>query len=286
MDDEVGFLGFSYEVTACQSASQLKTDFKNIKQKYNGRYVRLYGACDTKGFYDNVVDAAWEAGVGVHALIWFGFEGGKQWETRRDSLLSDLTSNPKAKFVTRVVQFGSEPLFDNVLSASALASQVKSAKSKLADVQIPVTVSDMAYGYQSNGGAQDVLDAIDLVDAHILPFFGASSTTGAAAWSFVKTNLDFFTKNAKGKKIIFTENGWPSQETSDLKPNSKFAIGSVGNMENYFKMLDSHCEDLKAVEGGGVGWFFHLYTDSMELGYGLLKTSGQPKFTFSPRTSC
>jgi hypothetical protein len=41
-----------------------------------------------------------------------------------------------------------------------------------------VTVSDMAYGYQSHGGAQDVLDAIDLVDAHMLPFFGGAASTG------------------------------------------------------------------------------------------------------------
>jgi hypothetical protein len=51
-------------------------------------------------------------------------------------------------------------------------------------------------------------------------------------------------------------------------------------------MLDSHCEDLKAVAGGGVGWFFHIYSDSQELGYGLLDISGNPKYTFAPRTSC
>jgi hypothetical protein len=25
-------------------------------------------------------------------------------------------------------------------------------------------------------------------------------------------------------------------------------------------MLDSHCADLKAVQGGGAGWFFHIYS--------------------------
>lgn len=68
--------------------------------------------------------------------------------TRRDNLLSILHSNAKAKFVTRVVQFGSEPLYDNVLSTSALAAQVTQAKANLSSLQIPVTVSEMAYGYQ------------------------------------------------------------------------------------------------------------------------------------------
>lgn len=66
MDDEIAFLGFSYEVTACksgsvrserslsiflgQSASKLQSDFKDIRTRFKGRYVRLYGACDKSGF--------------------------------------------------------------------------------------------------------------------------------------------------------------------------------------------------------------------------------------------
>ena len=53
-----------------QSASQLQKEFKDIRETYNGRYVRLYGACDNAGFYDDVVDAAWDNGLGVHSLIW------------------------------------------------------------------------------------------------------------------------------------------------------------------------------------------------------------------------
>lgn len=68
---EIGFLGFSYSVSGCmplcdaplsliygsdrlwlpgQSAGTLKSEFKNIRNKFNGRYVRLYGACDRNGF--------------------------------------------------------------------------------------------------------------------------------------------------------------------------------------------------------------------------------------------
>lgn len=70
--DEFGFLGFSYEVTYCessrfssyhfglrippllvssgQSLAQLQTDFANMRKTFNSRYVRLYGACDKEGF--------------------------------------------------------------------------------------------------------------------------------------------------------------------------------------------------------------------------------------------
>lgn len=67
---EYAFVGFSYEVTACeygefyvemliwnvnvhvkgQSPAQLKKEFSDIRHHFNSRYVRLYGACDREGF--------------------------------------------------------------------------------------------------------------------------------------------------------------------------------------------------------------------------------------------
>lgn len=79
--------------------------------------------------------------------IQFGFDGDDLWKGRRDTLLGTLHSNPKAKFVTRVLQFGSEPLFDWVLDPEDLAAQVLAAKKNLSSLHIPVTVSDMAYSY-------------------------------------------------------------------------------------------------------------------------------------------
>jgi exo-beta-1,3-glucanase (GH17 family) len=128
-------------------------------------------------YSDKIVDAAWNNGLGVHALIWFGFTGGNQWMTRRDTLFRSLHNNPKAKFVTRAVQFGSEPLYDSVLSVTELANQVQAAKAALADLDIPVTISEMAYGYQKNNGAKPIMDAIDIIDAHMLPFFSTQAST-------------------------------------------------------------------------------------------------------------
>jgi exo-beta-1,3-glucanase (GH17 family) len=108
----------------------------------------------------------------------FGFDDSNQWMSRRDKLFATLHSNPKAPFVTRVVQFGSEPLFDEVLTPAQLTTQVIGAKQNLSSIGIPVTVSELAYGYQKYGGAQNVLDAIDSINAHMLPFFAGNATTG------------------------------------------------------------------------------------------------------------
>jgi hypothetical protein len=181
-----------------QSLQQLKKEFADMRNTFNSRYVRLYGACDDNGFYDDVIEAAWYTSLGVHALIWvslhatcmptssllesqFGFDGTDEWVGRRDSLFRTLHSNPKAKFVTRVVQFGSEPLYDNALSPNELAAQVWSAKVNLSSLNIPVTVSELAYGYQERGGAQNVLDAIDSINIHMLPFFSSKASTGKAS---------------------------------------------------------------------------------------------------------
>ncbi|TFK54069.1 hypothetical protein OE88DRAFT_1732786 [Heliocybe sulcata] len=283
---EYAFVGFSYEVTACQSRERLIEEFRDIRYHFNSRYVRLYGACDRDGFYDDIVAAAWENSLGVHALVWFGFDGSDIWISRRDTLFASLHSNPLAKFVTRGVQFGSEPLYDDVLPHDQLAEQVILAKQNLSSLNIPVTVSELAYGYQERGGAQDVLDAVDFINIHMLPFFSQNASTAKNAWPLVQNDLDWFIQHGNGKKMYFDENGWPSVTSPGVQPNSPYAVSDVKNEHDYYVLLDQHCEDLKAVEGGGIGWFAHIYSDYMEPGYGIYSDSMRMKFPFSPRTQC
>ncbi|TBU41683.1 glycoside hydrolase superfamily [Dichomitus squalens] len=283
---EYAFVGFSYEVTACQSRAQLHKEFADIRYHFRSRYVRLYGACDQDGFYDDIADAAWANGLGVHALVWFGFNGDDVWISRRDTLFAALHANPLAKFVTRVVQFGSEPLYDNVLPHDQLAEQVVLAKQNLSSLNIPVTVSELAYGYQERGGAQDVLDAIDSINIHMLPFFSQNASTSDQAWPLVLNDLDWFIAHGNGKKMYFDENGWPSVTSPSVQPNSPDAVADIPNEHGYYVLLDQHCEDLKAVVGGGIGWFAHIYSDNQEPGYGIYNSSGHMKFPFAPRTFC
>ena len=118
----------------------------------------------------------------MHALIWLGWDDPNIWKTRRDNLFKSLESDPKAKFVTRVLQFGWEPLYDRALDPAQLAERVEAAKVTLANLKIPVTISEMAYGFQKHNGAADVLAALDVVGMHTLPFFtnGASTSECAA----------------------------------------------------------------------------------------------------------
>lgn len=63
---------FFHRVNDCPSATQIAKDFTRMRKDFNARYVRIYAACDTSGFYDRIVTAAYNAGLGVYAVIWFG----------------------------------------------------------------------------------------------------------------------------------------------------------------------------------------------------------------------
>ena len=143
----------------------------------------------------------------------------------------------------------------------------------------------MAYGFQSNGGAQDVLDACDFIALHMLPFFSTKATTATASWGFVQKDLTWINSKANGKKIILTENGWPSMQSGSTRSSSPNAVSNVQQEEAYFNLLDSKCEDLSKNPGGGVPWFAHLYSESQGAGYGITQ-NGKLKFPFSPKTSC
>ncbi|KAG6831508.1 hypothetical protein H0H92_009776 [Tricholoma furcatifolium] len=291
---EYAFVGFSYEITSCPSSKKLLKQFLDIRQRFNGS--------------DKIVDAAWQAGIGVQALIWFGFDGTDEWMGRRDTLFAALHSNPRAKFVTRLLQFGSEPLFDQVLTPTALIEQVQGAQANLSSLGIPVTVSDMAYSFRdvsvlerclgrvksnsvyklhANDGGPAVIQAIDMIDAHMLPFFSQNASIANDSWPIILPDLNWFISQGGGKKIWFSENGWPSVTSAGVQPNSPSAVANVQNEKDYFNLLDNHCEDLKAVPGGGVGWFAHIYSDFQEPGYGIYDSSETKlKFPFAPRTSC
>ncbi|TFK98213.1 glycoside hydrolase superfamily [Pterulicium gracile] len=286
MNNEYAFMGFSYSLYNCQSLSQMQREFKDMKTKFKARYVRLYAVCDRKGFYDDVITAAWDNGLGVHALIWFGFDNTPEWKDRRATLFNTLHTHPKARFVTRALQFGSEPLYDWVLTPDELAAEVVKARKNLTSIGIPVTISEMAWGYQLHGGSKSVLEAVDFFDIHMLPYFSQQASTSDKAWPILMKDHNWFVTNGLGKKMFWSQNGWPSKSYPGVEPNSPDAVADIPNEAGYYKLLDEHCTDFKAMANGGVGWFWHVYSDSQLQGYGLYDTSGQLKFPFQPKIAC
>jgi len=284
-------MGFSYDLSTCPSLKKLRSDFKRMRTEFNARYVRFYSACDRAGLNDDLVTAAWENSLGLHMLIWFGFEGGNKWRTRKRDIIRTIKYNPRAPFVVRAVVVGSEPLFDWVLSPDELAQQIVDVKNKLSDYTrkgldgMQVTLSEMPYGFMAQGNAPSVFRAMDVIQGNILPFFDQRATTGGQAWPLVTDAYAYFQRQAKGKKVLYTQIGWPSDQ-SVWKANSDKAVASIKSQRAFFNLLDRNCEWFKTGTKGGVGWFAHIWNDEGLPGWGILDYSGKLKFNFSPRTSC
>lgn len=279
---EYAFMGFSFAVDACPSKSSMTSSFQQMKSDYNARYVRLYGACDRNGFTSDVVDAAYDAGVGVYALVWFGFTGGDKWKDRLEDIVSAVDSNPKAKYVIRNIAIGSEALFDNAISASNLVSQINKLKDRVSNTGIEVSTSEMAYKL---GDAQNVLDAVDNVQLNILPFFSGQATTGGNARGNVMGDLQRMAQaTGNKKKVVTTQCGWPSNDKV-WKANSRSAIASVSSEKAFYDLLYDMCPDMKDGPGGGFGYFAHIWDDNGLPGWGIT-SGGNPKFEFKGRTKC
>ncbi|KAI5479288.1 glycoside hydrolase family 17 protein [Pseudohyphozyma bogoriensis] len=242
---------------AFMSYNDLLSDFKRMKKDFKARYVRLYGTCDNAGYNDDLVNAAAAAKIGVYGLVWFGFDGDDKWKTRMANLITTIKTNPRAPYVIRNIAVGSEPLYDWVMSQQDLAVQVNYLRSQLSAYGIQTTISEMPYGFQSQGDAPDIFKAIDIVEGNILPFFDSGATTGGNAWGYVSWAISYLQQHAPGKVIRMTQTGWPSND-SVWKANTATAVASVASEKAYFQLLDSKCGDLKS---WGVGWFAQIWSD-------------------------
>ena len=276
---------------------------------FGPRSVRLTGS----NLSDTIIDAAWDAGLGVQAMVWvscffihqfcfisdarftdilltrqFGQYNedflANKWQGRRDKLLGTLHTNPKAKFVTRALQFGSGALtVSHFATPDLLADQINAAKKNLTSLGIPVTISIEVLYYTANAGSQSVLDAIDFVDLVQLPYYSDDASIAFKSWPDITSDLEWVTSRVNGKKIMLSMNGWP--QVTPPGTSDGHAVASLEQMVDYFVLFELLCSVLARNAGGGVAWFAGVYSVEQDPYLGILK-NGQPQFSFSPPTSC
>ncbi|KAA1114415.1 hypothetical protein PGT21_008056 [Puccinia graminis f. sp. tritici] len=280
--EEYSWLGFSYHVGGCPSRAVMANTFGWMRLSKKARYVRLYGGCDHDGFDDDVIEAAAEAGVGIYALIWFGFDNDDKWKGRKARLLHAIKENPKAPYVIRTVTCGSEPLYDKVLPVLKLVAQIEDLKNQLEPFGIPVTLSEMPAGYKANNDTPEIFKAVDFVCLHSFAFFEGNATTADHAQVAIRNDVEYGLKHGRGKKVVITQTGWPSN-TKSWKANSPDAIADIAQEKRYFEVLDEHCDFFKAKR---ISWFAHIYNETTLAGWGIYYGNGTAKFHLNPRTSC
>ncbi|KAI9603200.1 hypothetical protein H4Q26_002517 [Puccinia striiformis f. sp. tritici PST-130] len=244
----------------CPSRDEMTSTFGWMRRAKRARYVRLYGGCDNANFDNDVIEAAAQPGVGIYALIWFGFDNDDKWKGRKERLLQAIKDNPKAPYVIRAVTCGSEPLFDQVLPVEGLVAQIQDLKQQLSPFGIQVTLSEMPAGYQAHNDTPEIFEAVDFVSLHSFGFFEQNATTADNAQISIRRDVRYGLEHGRGKKVVITQTGWPSN-TDVWKANSPNAIASIEQETLYFQMLDRQCRFFKT---NRISWFSHGDTLSYE----------------------
>jgi len=279
---EYAFLGFSYSLENCPSASTMATDFLRMRTDYQARYVRIYFdwcTWNNTNYVTDIINGVIAAKLGVYLSIWFGFDGGTEWQGEIVTYEALVTKNQQAPWVIRAIAMGSEPIGDGVLPNDQLAAQMTSMKTALAAFAIPISASDMVGALTS---APQVLAASDVLEPHLEPMYSSGQTTGDQAWPAVSGDLKTLNDLNTGKHIVAVQTGWASN--SEEHGGASGVILSVSSEEGFFDLLDQHCSDFKSYNAG---WLWHTYTDDGQVGFGMLDTGRQPKWTIKqPQLTC
>ncbi|MEL6142580.1 MAG: glycosyl hydrolase family 17 protein [Bacteroidota bacterium] len=119
-----------------------------------------------------------------------------------------------------VAAVGNEVLYRNDLDKSALLKKIHDVK--LAIPSIPVGYVDAYYEFTNH---PDIVDACDVILANCYPYWEGCSFDHSLV--YMNQMYQQARQAAKGKKVIITETGWPSQgETLE---------GAIPSMENAMK---------------------------------------------------
>jgi len=262
-------------------------------QAKGARNVITFEFCGTgedASYYETVIEAAEKTEMNIMPLAWtLRLNDSQTWEN---------TSLPKIEAVTKAVlarpdsvlavAIGDEPLFDfDAPSPAALADIILDVKKNFtkAGLSIPLSISDMAYGWQSAGNITPVADAVDFFMINNFPYFAWDATSGgnqSTTWADFTSDMEYFANISQGKPLLVTQTGWPSNENEYL-PNSPVVVASVESEQGYWQLLDGHCEDF--FKAKNIGWMWRDWNDVVQ-GWGVLDANGTAKWDWNARLTC
>ena len=218
-------------------------------------WIRTFSSLDEHGRI-----AQFAKGLGFKTLVgaWLSSDKGKNEEE-----INGLIDLSNAGFVD-VAAVGNEVIYRKELDEESLVSYINNVKQR---VNVPVGYVDAYYEFRDR---PNISDACDVILANCYPFWEGCSAEYALI--YMKDMYQEATKAAKGKKVIITETGWPSEGSSlgGAKPSYsnylKYFINSQlwSKNENidmfYFSSFD---ESWKVDAEGDVGAFWGLW-DKLE----------------------
>lgn len=290
--------GFVYSIEACKSTSEMTKDFSSMKSR-GVRTVITFEFCGSGAdpdYYESVITAAGLADINIIPLVWtLPIHAVGQNYTANDTFLEK--SVPRIDALTQAVirnpnpvlavALGDEPLFDNDAgSPSALASYIVQMKSAFtsAGLNIPVSISELAFGWQSSGDISSVQEAVDFFMINNFPYFSFDATSGGSdiAWNDFLKDMEYYETISQGKPLLVTQTGWPSNE-NEFAPNSPDVVASIASEEAFWNLLDSHCKDYFKTKN--IGWMWRSWDNAID-GWGVMDARGKDKWDWQAKSKC
>ncbi|KIJ40281.1 glycoside hydrolase family 17 protein, partial [Sphaerobolus stellatus SS14] len=293
-----GFLGFSYpmENSNCSDPSnqfaKINQDFQRMKAQFGATMVRIYGPeCRNASVWQNLLQAGIANNMAIIPQVWWGFLADQDlWKLTAASIISVLRNNPIAPYVFHSIAFGSEPIGDDVDNGpTQFVSDLKAFKANVSSFGVPVTISEdwdrpgIMSGQNWTGlgpVGQQIAPVIDLVQAHIMPYYHADLfPTAANIWPYFEQYIPFLQANLPNKQIMVSQTLWSSELGGSHDRGFGNPGENLGNFTLYWDTIQSMCSYFKQHQ---VGWFFHTWDDSQEPGLGLIDDNGNIKIAFDP----
>jgi exo-beta-1,3-glucanase (GH17 family) len=254
----VSYAPFRGEQTPLQStalipAEQIAQDLAQLAKISD--CVRTYSI---ENGLDQVPALAAKAGLKVIQGIWLGSN-----RLKNSAQISTVVGLTKAypNVITAVV-VGNEVLLRGEMTASDLATLIRSVKSQVA---VPVTYADVWEFWLRN---RDLYDAVDFVTIHILPYWEDFPIRAKYAAAHVDAIRMRMAVAFPGKEILIGETGWPSEGRMRAgalpsRTNQARVVSEILNLakqENFrVNLIEAYDQPWKRRLEGTVGGYWGLF---------------------------
>ncbi|KAI8140091.1 glycoside hydrolase superfamily [Fennellomyces sp. T-0311] len=241
---------------ACHNADQVNNFVKRFKD--NGiTHIRTYSQeCDQ---LPKILKAIEKNGGGMQVLAAAWIDGDND-----EAEISALEKNVKAadyKLISGIA-VGNEVVQGGVMDSAAIVGKINQVKAIFPDMNVGTVDTPAAF-------CPEMVDASATIYLNIHPFFGG--VPASEAFNNLKAQIDAFGVKAKGKTIVVTEVGWPTEGNAinQAQPSVEGMVTLIkalkaSNIKYYY--FESH--DSKWKDGGEFG---------IEPHFGILDAAGNSK---------
>lgn len=173
--------------------------------------------------------------------------------------------------VVDIAAVGNEVMYRGDLTEEELLQKIYHVKDALKDTKIPVGYVDAYYEFEERPA---ITDACDIVLANCYPFWEGCDLDYSLL--YMKDMYNKAYRAGKGKKVIITETGWPSEGTNlqGAFPSEENAIKYFINTQKWSKEEDidifyfsSFDESWKTGAEGDVGAYWGIWDKDEKLKY-------------------